>query len=120
MIPNSYPKVLAITKRTAQLCGTQSQLHMAGFELVTATSMAMAEVVLKSVAVKGVIVCKDSWSERERENIAAVVVAMHPEITLIMRCLGCTGCDEAACRAGNLNDSTQLMQFVLAINPTQN
>ncbi len=120
MIPSVYPKVLAITRRTAQLCGTQSQLHMAGFELVTATSMAIAEVVLKSIAVRGVIVCKNSWSERERENIAAGVAALHPGMILIMRCLGCTGCDEAAGRAGIMNDSTPLIQLILAADHTQN
>ena len=120
MIRSGYPKVLAITKRTAQLCGTQSQLHMAGFELVTATSMAIAEVVLKSVAVRGVIICKNSWSETERESFAAGIAKMHPGMILIMRCLGCSGCDEAAGRAGIMNDSAPLMQLILALDPAQN
>lgn len=83
-------RVLAITKRTAELSSTQSLLYREGFELMTATSMAAARCVIKSVAIRGVFVCRDSWSEQERENIISEFATDHPEVTIIMRCAECT------------------------------
>jgi DNA-binding NtrC family response regulator len=83
-------RVLAITKRTAELNSTQSLLYREGFELVTATSMTAARCVIKSVAVRGVFVCRDSWSEQERENIISEFAVDYPEVTIIMRCAKCT------------------------------
>lgn len=108
-------KVLAITKRTADLCGTQALLYGAGFELVTATSMTAARSVIKAMRVKGVIVCYHSWSEQEREGIVAELASDHPDLTVIMRCLGCTGCDEAAHKPGTLCDTLPLTQLISAI-----
>jgi hypothetical protein len=108
------PKVLAITKRPAELCGTQPLLHGEGFELVTATSMAVARCVIKSIALKGVIVCWGSWSEQERESIVSELAANHPEVTIIMRCPGCTGCDEASHTPGTLSDTLALSKLVSA------
>lgn len=102
-----HRKVLAITKRTAELCGTQSILHSAGFEWVTAT-----RCVIKARAVKGVIVCLHSWSEEERESIASEVSTNHPEVTIIVRCPGCTGCDEASCTPGALGDTQRFTNLI--------
>lgn len=85
----SGQRVLAITKRTAELCSTQSLLYRDGFELVTATNMTTARCVMKSITVRGVFVCRDSWSEQERESIISELVAGHPDVTIIMRCAKC-------------------------------
>ena len=108
------PTVLAITKRTAELCGTQPLLYEAGFALVTATSMDVARSVIKAIAVKAVIVCRGSWSEEERESIISELAADHPEVTIIVRCPGCTGCDEASHTPGTLSD-TQVLTKLLSV-----
>jgi hypothetical protein len=111
------PKVLAITKRTAQLCGTQPLLYEAGFALMTATSMDIARSIIKAVAVKGVIVCRGSWSEQESASIVAELAADHPEITVILRCPGCTGCGEASHTPGTLSDISSLAVLISADAP---
>ena len=97
-------KVLAMTKRNAELCGTQSLLSGEGFELVTATSMTMARSV---IGAKGAIVCRDSWSEHERENIVSELATHRPEM-IVMCCPGCTGWVEASQTLGVLSDTTFL------------
>jgi DNA-binding NtrC family response regulator len=98
-------KVLAITKRSAQFCGTQSLLHASGIELVDASSMRSARRVIKDDAVKGVIVCLHSWSERERNDMVSELEANHPEVSVIVRCPGCSGCDEASQTPGTLSET---------------
>jgi hypothetical protein len=98
-------KVLAITKRTAQFCGTQSLLHASGIELVDAASMRSARRVIQQAAVKGVIVCLHSWSERERDAMVAELAVNHPEVTVIVRCPGCNGCDEETGTPGTLSET---------------
>jgi hypothetical protein len=88
---------------------------MAGFELIAATSVAAAKVILQTVAVKGVIVCKHSWSESERESIASEIAAFQSCAPVILRCFGCTGCDEAAGLAGVLQDTMPLKQLISAV-----
>jgi len=105
-------KVLAITKRTASLCGTQSLLYSVGMDLVTATSMDAALSVIKAVPTKGVIVCKHSWSDAERTALAAELAANHPEVAVVSVCPGCTGCDESACKPGSLEDTAWLWDMV--------
>lgn len=78
--------VLAITKRSAELC-TLSLPYQA--ELVTATNMVAAQCVLRAIAVRGVYICRDSWSEQERESILSELAVEHPELTIIMRCAKC-------------------------------
>jgi hypothetical protein len=112
----NHPRVLAITKHTAVLCGTQSLLYGAGFDLVTATSMIAARSVIKAMQVRGVIVCLDSWSEQERDSIVAEI-ANYPEVVIIVRCPGCTGCDEATHTRGILSDSLPLTQLIVALAP---
>ena len=120
MSPEAYllndQKVLAITKRTAELCGTQALLYGAGFELVAATNMAIARSVIKALRIKGVIVCLDSWSKEERDSIAADLAANHPEVTVVMRCPGCTGCEEAAKIPGTLSDTLPLTQLITSMS----
>lgn len=98
-------KVLAITKRAAQFCGTQSLLHASGIELVGATSMRSARRVIQDDAVKGVIVCLHSWSEQERDGMVSELEANHPEVSVIVRCPGCRGCDEESQTPGTLSET---------------
>ena len=58
----NHRTVLAITKRSAQFCGTQALLDASGLALLAAKNMTEARSVLKAEAVKGVIVCMHSWS----------------------------------------------------------
>jgi hypothetical protein len=111
-----YQRVLAITKRTADLCGTRSQLYAARFELVTATNMTAALSVTKAISIRNVIVCLHSWTEQERESIVAELATKHPEIPVIVRCPGCRGHDEAAPRPGTLSDSQFLPKLISAID----
>jgi hypothetical protein len=98
-------KVLAITKRAAQFCGTQSLLYASGIELLGTTSMKSARRVIKDDAVKGVIVCLHSWSEQERDGMVSELEANHPDVSVIVRCPGCSGCDEAKQKAGTLTET---------------
>jgi DNA-binding NtrC family response regulator len=106
--------VLAITKRSAQLCGMQALLHASGIELVAAASMKSARRVIKDDAVKGVIVCLHSWSERERNDMAAELEANHPEVAVIVRCPGCSGCDEARQIPGTLCETQPIASLKYA------
>jgi hypothetical protein len=98
---------LAITKRKAQLCGTRSLLHASGLDLVGAPSMKSARRVIKDDAVKSVIVCLHSWTERERHDMVSELEADHPEVAVIVRCPGCNGCDETSCIPGTLSEHHQ-------------
>lgn len=111
-------KVLAITKRTAELCATQSLLYAAGLQLVTATNINAACSVINGMRVRAVIVCRNSWSEEERQSIVSQLAALCPELPVLMHCPGCTGCDEAAGRAGRLSDALPLTQLLSAIAST--
>jgi hypothetical protein len=104
-------KVLAITKRSAQFCGTQSLLHASGIELVDAASMRSARRVIQQAEVKGVIVCLHSWSEREREAMVSEPAANYPELAVIVRCPGCSGCDEASGVRGTLSVTHQFAKL---------
>jgi hypothetical protein len=104
--------VLAITKRNAELCGTESLLRASGIKLVDADSLTAARRIIHDV--KGVIVCKHSWSEREHESIVSELEADHPEVAIIVRCPGCTGCDEANQRPGTLSETQQLTNLISA------
>ena len=109
------PKVLAITKRPAELCATQPWLNAAGLELITATNTNAAGAIIKSTRVKGIIVCKGSWSEEEREGIAAELWMLNPEVEVILRCPDCTECDEVNRSAGTLRDTLPMTNFIAAI-----
>jgi hypothetical protein len=109
------PKVLAITKHHAELCATQPWLEAAGLELITANDMDAARAILKNTRLKGIIVCMESWSAEEREAIAAELWMLNPAVSVILRCPGCSGCDEANHRAGTLTDDTRLAKFIAAV-----
>jgi hypothetical protein len=109
-----HRQVLAITKRRAQLCGTQSLLQASGIELLDAPSMRSARQVINESAVKGVIVCMHSWSERERDQMVTELESDHPELSVIVRCPGCSECDPAAKleRPGVLCTVQPFLQFL--------
>ncbi len=111
---STIPNVLAITKRPAQLCATQALLYGAGLTLVTATNLHAARSVIVAKSVTAVIVCKDSWSDAERDVIAAELRRLRPQLAVIMRCPGCTGCDEAAGRPGMMRDERPVLQLIAA------
>ncbi len=103
-------KVLAITKRTADLCATQGLLYAAGFELITATNVVTARAMLRSLKISGVIICLHSWDEAERESIASEMLRLQIPT---MNCPGCTGCDEALGKPGALNDTYPLTSLIM-------
>jgi len=111
-----YPKVLAITKRTADLCVTQATLYAAGFELVTATNLMAARVLLRSLPIHGVIVCMHSWSESERDSIFGELKALELPI---MKCPGCTGCDELRHKVGTLDNMLPLTTLISKLSRTE-
>jgi hypothetical protein len=101
----SRGKVLAITKRTADLCATQASLYAAGFELVTATNMISARALIRALPVRGLIVCFHSWTPAERDALASELLSYNIPL---MRCTGCTGCDETCGKPGTLDDMIPL------------
>lgn len=107
----SAGKVLAITKRTAHLCGTQAMLYGAGLELVTTTNPALARNLVRPLRIKGVIVCRHSWSDEERDAMVADFSTL-ADVAVTMRCPGCTGCDESADRPGALCDTVALTHLI--------
>jgi len=113
--PEIPAKILAITKRLNELCGTQAMLYAAGMQLVTATSMAAARGTLNAVHIQAVILCRESWSAAERDSMIAELRATHPELTVLVRCPGCTDCDEAAGVPGQLNDETPIASLIAAL-----
>lgn len=114
------PKVLAITKRTGDLCATQAMLYGAGFELFAATSLLGARSAIRSLNVEGVILCRGSWTDAEKASILADLKSRNAELGFLVHCPGCTGCDEASGRAGTLVDCAPVRHFIAAIDkPTQ-
>lgn len=72
--------------------------------------MVTAKAMMRSLNICGVIVCLHSWEEAERESIASEMLTHHIPM---MRCPGCTGCDEANGKAGVLNDTFPLTNLIL-------
>ena len=108
------PTVLTVTKRLAHLCGAQSLLYAAGFGMMTATNLTSARSVLNSIDVSGVIVCKHSWSEQERDAIQSEVSQLCRDMP-IMRCPGCTGCEEESGTRGKLLHISPLVDLITQI-----
>lgn len=106
--------VLAISKRTANLCATQSLLYAAGYKLVVATNMEAARSMIRSLQIKAVIVCRDSWSIEEVQEIASELINVI-EVPVLMHCPGCYGCDEVAGKPGTLKDVAPLTNLIVAI-----
>ncbi len=108
-------KVLAITKRTAELCATQSLLYAGGFQLITATSVAAACSMIRILPICGVIICEHSWTEAERDSIASELDKLHLPT---MNCPGCTDCDEECGKAGKLKDLVPLTRLMATLGRT--
>ena len=109
------PKVLVITERYAEMCATQSLLNAAGLELITAIDMDSARAVIQGTRLKGLIICKESWSAEQRDGIAAELWELNPDVAAILRCPGCTDCDQANRCAGKLRDTIPLTKFIATI-----
>jgi hypothetical protein len=105
-------KVLALTKRTATLCAAQRLLYAAGFDLITATNIPAAMAMMRSMNVRGLILCHHSWTETERASISAGLLQSQLPT---MNCPGCTGCNETCGRAGTLNDQVPLNNLIKQI-----
>jgi hypothetical protein len=106
------PKVLAITERHAEICATQSLLNEAGIQALTATNMNAVRAIIKSTRLRGIIICKDSWSPEEHDNFAADLWMLNPQVAAILRCCGCTECDELTLSAGTLRNTIPLAKFI--------
>lgn len=107
----TQPNVLAITRRSAHLCATQSLLYAAGYKLVVATNVSAARRMISSLRVKAVIVCAGSWSSAEVQEIASELI-QRIKIPVLMRC---PGCDEVAGKPGTLRDTAPLTNMIAAI-----
>lgn len=112
------PKVLAITTRHTEICATQSLLNAAGLKVITATNMNAARAIIRSTRLRGIIVCKESWSQEEHENFAADLWILNPDVAIILRCPGCTECDEVNRCAGTLRSAIPLSKFMATISST--
>jgi hypothetical protein len=112
----AQPNVLAITKRTANLCITQSLLYAAGYTLVVATNIALARRLIKALPIRGVIICRHSWTNEEVQDIACELVNVSG-VRLMLHCPGCHSCDEAAGRAGTLWDDLPLTELMTKLGP---
>ncbi len=109
------PRVLAITTRHADICATQSLLNEAGIQALTATNMNAARAIIKSTRLRGIIICKDSWSPEEHDSLAADLWMLNPDVAIILRCSGCTECDEVNRCTGTLRKTIPLAKFIDAI-----
>ncbi len=112
-------KVLAITKRMAEMCASQPFIYAAGCDLITATTLRAARVVMQNLPVKAVIICKHSWSEQEREEIASELECLRPKPSYVMRGPGCEDYDETVDRRGILRDTVPLSQLLATIRPAE-
>lgn len=97
--------VLAITKKTADLCSMQPLLSAAGLELVTATNLDAAEAALKSLDIHAVVLCQRSWTAEERDDLGNRLVDRVPCSAILMRCPGCP-------KAGSTPEGMELGDFV--------
>ena len=95
-------KVLAITKRTAELADTRSLLCGAGLGLMTATNLAAAQIVINAIRLESVIICFQSWTESERQNIIDELAANHPEVKVILGCPGWKKCLDCGARVASV------------------
>ena len=108
-------RILAITKRTGDLCATQCFLHRAGLGLAAATNLNAAHTVIRGGRVAGVIICRHSWSEPECEAIVCALASQYPGLAVAIRCPGCTEHDEAPQQRGSLCEPESLLQSLSGI-----
>jgi len=114
------PKVLAITTRHAEICATQSLLNEASIQALTATNINAARAIIKSTRLRGIIICRESWSPEEHDNLSADLWMLNPDVAIILRCAGCTECDEMNRCTGMLRNTVPLATFIAAISPQVN
>ncbi len=109
------PKVLAVTRRPANLCAAKAMLNSAGFDVVTATNLETALTVGRAVPFDAAFVCYHSFTPAQREDIAAELNKANPQLAIIGRCPGCTDCDEAAGKIGKLEKADAISAMIAAL-----
>jgi hypothetical protein len=83
--------------------------------MITATDSKVVRSVVETLDVRGIILCKHSWSDEEREALQKEIVGIAGDLH-VMRCPGCTGSDE---RAGSLFDVSPLIQLIDAVRASK-
>lgn len=110
--PSSMHKVLAVTRRTPEMCATKAKLNAAGLDVVTVTNLALAKSLGQKMHFKAAIICLDSFTPQERDELATELKKSNPDLEVVVRCPGCTGCDEAAGKIGVLSDTVHIEQIL--------
>jgi len=111
----SRPKVLAITKHDPDLCPNRSSLDAATLKLIIATNLDVAYSIIRNTRLRGIIICNESWSAEEREDITAELWMLEPKVAVILRCPGCVEPNELNRSAGTLRSDIPLTTFIAAI-----
>jgi DNA-binding NtrC family response regulator len=88
------PKVLAVTKRLGELCATKAMLNAAGFDVATATNIQVAQALGRSLRFEAAIVCRHSFTDEERQQIAVELKKSAPGMVVIAMCPGCSCVDD--------------------------
>ena len=109
------PKVLAVTRRPAELCATKALLNGFGYDVATATNVPLAVSLSRSLSYEAAFVCRHSFSDEERQQITEDLRRSKPGLVVIAHCPGCTGCDEEKAIRGKLNDEQAMAEFALAL-----
>ena len=109
-------RVLTVSQRPAELCAAKAMLNGAGFDVVTATNLPAAQVVLRAMRCDAAFVCRHSFTAAEREEIAVALIGARPELVIVGRCPGCVGCDEQACIIGRLEDTDAVSALIAALS----
>ncbi len=115
MKSSDIPRVLTVTRRPADLCAAKAMLNGAGFDVVVATSLEAAVVVGRSIRWDAAFVCRHSFSDEERDRIAAGLLHANPDVIIVGRCPGCVGCDESACIIGRLEQTEAISAVIAAL-----
>ena len=109
-------KAIVITKRLAAVCATKALLNSFGFDVATATTGQAVQAMTRAVPCQAAIVCFHSFTDSERDQIAAMLNSSNPKPAVVGRCPGCTGCDEDAGLIGNLPDDEWLGSVIMAMH----
>ncbi len=113
LIPS--PRVLTVTRRPAKLCAAKAKLNGAGFDVVTATNLQAALTVARSVRCDAAFLCRHSFQEDERDQIATGLLEANPELLIVGRCPGCVGCDEQGGIIGKLEETDAIAALIAAL-----
>ncbi len=109
------PKVLAVTRRPANVCAAKAMLNSAGFDVVTATNLETALTVGRAVPFDAAFICYHSFTPAQRDHIAGELKKASPQLVAIGHCPGCTGCDEAAGKTGKLEKADAISAMIAAL-----